>query len=430
VDPLHDEDLAGPELHRNGLDRPHPLGEGVDRSLHQLAADQPEDLVVEVRQVQRVEAFEVVGSVGVLRRVHAVDVVVIHGEGDRLQSEHPELDAEPLGEGRLARGGGTGHEDEPRVRLAAADLVGDGDDLPLVEPLGDADDLRDVSADDGFVELADVAHFQLVVPGARLEVRLVELVLVLGHGPHLEVSAREAQHHPRLVGEQVEAPDRPRRRGQRPEHELPEAADRRPLHLRAARGLEQQHLVPGADCAVVLQSLLDGDAADLDRLVLADDAEHLALELLHQLLADDGDRLAVPTEGEVVAARQRLADDRAQLRIDAGGGLAEDEGGRPAVDARPVLGAVVDGVDAAVRHQRVEQGAQPAVDDGAERTEAARVRVVGEELQYGDPRHRAHAPAVQDDFDLVRRAVRRLPLPAGTGRRARIRHILSLLRAQ
>ena len=114
VDAFDDEDAVVLHPHQIALVFPYALlevelGQFDFRPLQQFV-----QVVVEERHVDGVDALVVIRTVSLLRRLVPVQVIVVHGDGDGLDAVHFELDAQALGERRLARRRRAGNEDEAR----------------------------------------------------------------------------------------------------------------------------------------------------------------------------------------------------------------------------------------------------------------------------------------------------------------------------
>ena len=175
---LDDDGLALLECQRL---LPLPLAftrlEVVARQHDALPLKQCEHVLVEEVDIKRLQAFVVISPRQCLRRILAVDEVVVERDGDRPQPHDLHLHAQTLREGRLARRGRPRDEDQAQLPAVLGDVVGNLGDVLLLQGLRDADDLADAARADGPVEVCDIATAQDVGPVLRLGQDLRELWL-------------------------------------------------------------------------------------------------------------------------------------------------------------------------------------------------------------------------------------------------------------
>ena len=157
--------------------------------------------------VHGLEIVEVVGAVGQLRRVHAIDEIVVGGEGYRMQPAGLELEAQSFADRGLAAARRAGDEDEADALPAlvpAFDFFGDLHYLLLLQRLGYLDEVGGLSSQDGFVDIPDSVEAHDPVPFLGLGEHLEGLGL-LEEGRQLigGVAVRNAEEHPAAVGREL-----------------------------------------------------------------------------------------------------------------------------------------------------------------------------------------------------------------------------------
>ena len=113
-------------------------------------------LFVEQRHVERFEGFVVVGAFRRARRVAAVLEIVVERDGDGFEAVDAQLDAQALGERRLAGRRRPRDEDEAQLAFALGDVVGDFGDLLFLQGFGNADDVADLAISAGEIGRAHV----------------------------------------------------------------------------------------------------------------------------------------------------------------------------------------------------------------------------------------------------------------------------------
>ena len=102
VDALYHQHLVVVQAQTAAAHRRPARGEVVARQLNLLAAQQRVQLLVEQRQVQRVQVLEVVVAAGVARCLVAVHEIVVERDADGLHTAHQQLHAQPLARSGLA----------------------------------------------------------------------------------------------------------------------------------------------------------------------------------------------------------------------------------------------------------------------------------------------------------------------------------------
>ena len=206
VNALDDEHLVLRDARTHALLLALAGDERIARQLHLAPGEQIDELLVEQRHVDGLQALEVGLAVLSQRHAAAVDVIVVQRDGQRPLAAHAQLDAQPVGERRLAAGGRTGHEHH--ARAMGDDALGDLRDGAVLQRLIDADERARLPAGDDVVEV-----------GGRLALQDARALRSLGIGAHElralherrgrtgEVVIRQHQHHARVVKAQREAGD-------------------------------------------------------------------------------------------------------------------------------------------------------------------------------------------------------------------------------
>ena len=165
-------------------------------------------MLLEEREVERLERLEVPVAGRPARRLLAVHVVVVERDADGVHAVDLELHVQPLDERGLARRGRPRDRDDPDPIARGRDLVGELPDPLLVEPLRDADELGDLPRDAQLVERADARHPHRGEPALVLR-RHVRA------GPRAAAAARRPRGVRRSAGPPCRAPARARRRAPR-----------------------------------------------------------------------------------------------------------------------------------------------------------------------------------------------------------------------
>ena len=152
-------------------------------------------MVLEEREVEGVEVFEVEFAGFVEWRVFAVDEVVVQREGHRAKPFHLQLGGDALCEGGLARGRRSGHQQHPQRATLLQDPVGDAGELLLPFGLRRGTELKVQLVRAALVARASILSAD---PGARFlqPEPLIHVVPKAGHPSETGASegARRSQY--------------------------------------------------------------------------------------------------------------------------------------------------------------------------------------------------------------------------------------------
>ena len=165
VDALNHQDVPLPQGEEIPIVLPDALFEIVVGNLHRLAVQQPHHVRVELLHVHGAQALEIVVAVLVPRGPVTVDEVVVRGDGVGPQTAGAELGGQPVGEGRLAGGGGSRDHDKANL-LACGNTGGDIADFLLHHGLVGQNEGRRIPLGDNGIQLRHIGDVQF--PGAHI----------------------------------------------------------------------------------------------------------------------------------------------------------------------------------------------------------------------------------------------------------------------
>ena len=340
--------------------------EVIARHPHLAAREQGGQIVVEPADVDRFERLVVVLPVLVERRLLPVHEIVVERDEHRTHAQNAELDAEPLGERRLAarRRARNQHDARSSVPMSLVNPVGQIAQRLLMQRFGDPDQVASAPLENPRVQRADVRHADHVDPARVLAEHLEHLVL---RDQLLELrrigSLRQSHAEPLVIGMQVEAGNVSRRNGQRAvkvAHQIGHAVHG---HIQVRPGPQQRDLVVEPQRLVHRLGFGRGDLLPHDRQVLSDDRAHALLdpddllvgEVLHTL------DLAIESLGD------RMLDMQFPLRKQVVDGLLQYEEQRALINAHSLEMRDVYVADA---HRRVDgevELLEPVVDIGGQK---------------------------------------------------------------
>ena len=209
VDAFDQEDAARIQLDLLAIVLPQAGDEVEFRHIHLLSVDHPHDVLLHEGVVHGVEVVEVEAAVGEARGFQPVHEIVVGGHGQGLQAAGLQLDGQTLAEGGLSGGGRSRDEDHlDRVLTAVAtvDLLGDLDDLLLLQGFRDLDQFGSLAVEDGIIDVAHGVQAHDDVPPEVLLEHLVGLGLVHEGGEDVRIlHVRFPQKDAVVVG--LDAPD-------------------------------------------------------------------------------------------------------------------------------------------------------------------------------------------------------------------------------
>ena len=179
---FENQDGVGLQTQAAAARHAHPRREIVARQFHLLTYEQAVHLIVEQRQVERLNVLKVVVARLVERRERAIHEIVVERNRYRFLATRHQLHTQALGEGRFARRRGTGDEHHAQG-IVRSDVVGNLCDLFFLQRLGHIHQIVGVV---GANQRVEFAH-------RRAAQNLLAAVLFLEHGKHFVLIRHRAQ---------------------------------------------------------------------------------------------------------------------------------------------------------------------------------------------------------------------------------------------
>ncbi len=330
-------------------------------------------MLLEEREVERLERLEVPVAGRPARRLLAVHVVVVERDADGVHAVDLELHVQPLDERGLARRRRTRDRDDPDPIARGRDLVGELPDPLLVEPLRDADELGHLPRDAQLVERADARHPHRGEPALvlRRHVRAGPRVRPR-RGGHVgyavpRVHLAELQREPAVARREPEPVQAPGGGEERAHRERVHLAARHEPHRRLPADAQQPGRVVPAPVEEPPLRLVGGPELEPDRQVERGELPHRLRDALGER-REVADPDARHVHDLVRPAGRPHAD--AKPRRDLVGRLEQDEPERVGVDLPPLPVAHRQRRDLRLRRDRGREGdrllpEQPRDDDRA-----------------------------------------------------------------
>ena len=167
VDAFHDQHVVVRQLEVLSFELACARGKVVFRNLDALAGEELLELLVQERDIQRLQALEVVISILVERRVDPVAEIVVERDDDGVQAVDPHVERQPLRGSGLSAARGTGDQHDPHP-FAGCNQVGRFGIPVVVQGLRQIDQITGFAAGDGFIEGTDVVFAENGPPHRHL----------------------------------------------------------------------------------------------------------------------------------------------------------------------------------------------------------------------------------------------------------------------
>ncbi len=265
VDALDDDDVVVVDPHRLAL-LPESCLKVVVGNVHLLPVQEATQLLVEQAHVQSRERFKVKVALFVAGRVIPIDKVIVQLHSKWHQSIGHQLDAQPLGERRLARCRRTGDEHQSHlflclVRRPGGDLMRDLSHTLFVESLGYQHHLAHPLARDGLVQEAHVENAHQLHP-VPVFAEHVEQLGIVNHWLELHgwCFARKAEDKAWCIGLQGEHSQVACRRHHIAVKIVPKAPHLVEGQIVLAPAVQQPHLVVVASGVEQGDGVVEGNA--------------------------------------------------------------------------------------------------------------------------------------------------------------------------
>ena len=375
MDALDDDDALFAQAAGSALFVTAALGEVVARQHHLFAGDQLIQVLIEQRQVERADALEVGIAEFIERGLVAVDEVVIHADGDRLQTQRTEADGEALGSGGLAGRGGPGDQHQAHGGEICRHRIADLLQLAVVHIFRDQDQLVGLAGADGVVQLVYGGKTLHLQPGVALAHHLLqaqrrrEFAALFAK----EAAGGQAQHKAVIEGDEAEIGIGRQRERHLAEEVIGELAIAVDGDIGKRLHGKQRRLAVLLGLAEEIDGVIAVDVVAVDGQLLLKQGAHIRFQQGHVIGADGG----IVGEAAEYAFFQRMADPQLLAGEVAVHGELQHHLQAAAVDAVARGAVAVQPFHAAVGKERVIQLLHIAVDQRGQR----RLGAGGELLQ-------------------------------------------------
>ena len=273
---------------------------------HLFAVDEVKEVLIEQLDVEAVDVLKVELTYRLalnFRNFILLEVIVVHGDRDGIDTARQELDPKSIAECRLAARARTCDRDEPDIFDLALDCVAQLCKLFVVARLAHLHEFENLAPFDLAVDVVDSLHLRLVRPIVRLLQRLTvdRLLLELGNA-RVEVVTGVLNDDTRAVGRDRVVVDTARRRHHVVVQIVVIFAALIEVHRVLGTVFQNLDLVVEVEFFVDFNRLVDGHRDPLDGQIRLDDALHFLgdrvdrprhVEVLRECLAGNGARNVV-----------------------------------------------------------------------------------------------------------------------------------------